>query len=131
RSKLKSLNDEITQRKSDLAAELKSQRINQTNNEKQVLKVQLDHNIAALEKEETKSTEVVKSLAEEADRIGKTSSEMDFLRTEIRNDTTMRDNIAGQLNRLKVDLHSPPRIAVYQEAELQKKDVRKQILATV
>jgi capsular exopolysaccharide synthesis family protein len=56
---------------------------------------------------------------------------MEFLRGDIRNDTVMRDGIATQLNKLRMDLHSPPRIAVYQEAELQKKDIRKQVLATV
>jgi capsular exopolysaccharide synthesis family protein len=129
--KLKALNEEINERKESIRAELKNQRDSQNNNDIKLTRAGYQKAIEELEKEEKKLDVVVAGLAQEADRIGNTNNEMEFLRGDIRNDTAMRDNIATQLNRLKMDLHSPPRIAVYQDAELQKKDIRKQVLATV
>jgi capsular exopolysaccharide synthesis family protein len=131
RRKLDSLNEEIKQRKEDLRNELKNLRDNQGDNEQKFLRVQYESAREALEKEEAKLTEAIKGLSDEADRIGNTNNEMEFLRGDIKNETAMRDGISTQLSKLKMDLHSPPRIQVYQEAELQKKDIRKQVLATV
>jgi hypothetical protein len=129
--KLGSLNKEMDQRKDDIRTELKNQRENQGNNEMSVTKAQTNKIIEALEAEEKKANDTVMALAQDADRIGKTNAEMEYLRGEIKREGKTLDDIGDRLNRLKVDLHSPARIAVYQEAELQKKDIRKQVLETV
>ncbi len=129
--KLKSLNEELEERKTTIRAELKNQRDGQNDSEYRLARLQMENTIKALEREEVKLTEAVAALEKDVERIGKTTNEIVFLQSEIRNDTATRDTVAGALSRLKMDLHSPPRIAVYQEAELQKKDIRKQLLATI
>ncbi len=131
RGKLKALIAELETRKIDAREELKSRRDNQNSIEAPLARLQIQTGIDTLEKEKVRLDEGVKLLAADVERIGKSNNEMEFLKKEIAGDNAQLARIAGQRDLVKLDQSSPPRIAVYQEAELLKKDIRKQVLATV
>jgi polysaccharide biosynthesis transport protein len=129
--RLETLNKEIDLRREEIRAELKNQRDSQGNNEINVTRAQYKTGIEAVEKELALAEKQVQDFALAADQIGKTNNEMEYLRSEIKRESRTLDDIGDKRNKLEVDLHAPPRITVYQEAEMQKKDIRKQVLGTI
>ncbi len=67
----------------------------------------------------------VKSLDEETGTLGKSSTELDMLRGEIDQEAEAIKKISTQASELEVDLNSRPRISGYQDAGIQKKDIKR------
>ncbi len=63
--------------------------------------------------------------------LGQTNTEYEALRTQIQSEDSVVNNLQVQLAREQFELRAAPRISVIQEAELQRKDMKKQIMATV
>ncbi len=92
---------------------------------------QLQDEIAPLAAQEKTLQKEVQALGAEADKIGTSSTEMELLRAEIKQEETVVERVGHELEALQVELRSPPRVSLYQEAGLQKKDNKRQLLATV
>ena len=87
--------------------------------------------VAKLRGDRAEAEEAVKTLEGEAARIGLTNQEMEALRHGIDNEQKVVDRLAGRVKEMKVEVDSNlKRVGVFQEAELQKKDVKKQLMAT-
>ncbi|HEV3204400.1 MAG TPA: CpsD/CapB family tyrosine-protein kinase, partial [Gemmataceae bacterium] len=64
-------------------------------------------------------------------QLGTNSAELESLRADITSDENMVKQLGEKWETTKVELQRAPRISLYQEAALQKKDVRRQVMATV
>jgi polysaccharide biosynthesis transport protein len=92
---------------------------------------QLQDEIAPLVAQEKTLQKEVQALGAEADKIGTSSTEMELLRAEIKQEEVVVERVGHELEALQVELRSPPRVSLYQEAGLQKKDNKRQLLATI
>lgn len=72
----------------------------------------------------------VERLTVEVEKLGKSSTELEQLRAEIRGDEGRLQLYRDQLADLKLEVRAPQRITKYQDAALQKQDNKKQLLAT-
>jgi capsular exopolysaccharide synthesis family protein len=91
----------------------------------------LQDEIAPLAAQEKTLRKEVAALGAQADKIGTSSTEMEMIRAEIKQEEAVMDRVGQELEALQVELRSPPRVSLYQEAGLQKKDNKKQLLGTV
>jgi capsular exopolysaccharide synthesis family protein len=82
-----------------------------------------DH-IAALQKRE-------EALAADASKIQASSNEMDLLKDEITSTEQFVAEIARKVNALEVEVQSPPRVSLYQDAGLQKVDTKRRLIAVI
>jgi capsular exopolysaccharide synthesis family protein len=71
----------------------------------------------------------VQALAAEADKIGASSTELEMLRAELKQEELVLERVGHELEALQVELRSPPRVSLYQEAGLAKRDTKRQIAA--
>jgi capsular exopolysaccharide synthesis family protein len=91
----------------------------------------LQDEIAPLAAQERTLLKEVQVLGAEADKIGTSSTEMEMITAEIKQEETVMERVGHELEALQVELRSPPRVSLYQEAGLQKKDNKRQLLATI
>jgi capsular exopolysaccharide synthesis family protein len=70
-------------------------------------------------------------LAKKARETGTVSTVVDTLMAEIAQEESALGRVGSELKTLEFNLRSPPRISLYQEAGIQKKDIKRQVLATV
>jgi len=91
--------------------------------------MQTEHALA--EENEKSLREQVEKLTREADAIGKSSVELDQLRAEIKLEDDLIEKVGQQKSILEVELRSPLRIALAQEAGLQRKDTKRWMMAMV
>jgi succinoglycan biosynthesis transport protein ExoP len=86
-----------------------------------------EETIMPLEAQEKALAAEVQSLAAEADKIGSSSTELEMLRAELKQEESTLDRVGIELEALQVELRSPPRVSLYQEAALAKRDSKRQI----
>jgi capsular exopolysaccharide synthesis family protein len=85
--------------------------------------------LAALEKDLAKEVE---GLEEKVKKIGGNSStELDMLRAQIDQKKKYLDQVGSDLELLRAEQNSPPRVSLQQAAALQKKDIKRQVLGAV
>src|SRR5437016_1928554 len=70
-------------------------------------------------------------MAREADKIGNSSTELEMLKAEIKREEDVYEKVANELEALQVELRSPPRVSLYQEAAVQKRDMKRQLAGTI
>jgi capsular exopolysaccharide synthesis family protein len=80
---------------------------------------------------DTKLKSEIKDLAAQAARQPQRESEYTALQDETRRDEKVIEDLAAQLKRLDVERRAAPRITRIHDAELMKKDIKKQLLATI
>jgi capsular exopolysaccharide synthesis family protein len=85
---------------------------------------------ALIEQEKSLGKEFVR-LAKKAREIGTTSTVVDTLLTEIGREENALWKVGDGLKALELEMRQPPRIMLYQEAAIQKKDIKRQLLATI
>lgn len=73
----------------------------------------------------------VKSLSEEANKIGGAATELEMIRDEIKLEGEAVERLTKQAGDLELDLRSPPRINPNQDAGIQKKDVKRWLMALI
>jgi capsular exopolysaccharide synthesis family protein len=74
--------------------------------------------------------EQVPKLAAQAKKFGAAPLELEMLRAQVDREAKYSDKIWDELELLRAELGSPPRIRLLQEAALQKKDIKRQVIAT-
>ncbi|HEV3204941.1 MAG TPA: hypothetical protein VGY77_11180, partial [Gemmataceae bacterium] len=92
---------------------------------------QFEEEVASLTDQEKRLREVIEQFNNENKQLGTNSAELESLRADITSDENMVKRLGEQWETTKVELQRAPRISLYQEAALQKKDVRRQVMATV
>jgi capsular exopolysaccharide synthesis family protein len=91
----------------------------------------LENTIAMLEQHGKDLEKKIADLTDQAERFPRGNSELASLRGEIQSDERLVADLAKRRAELGVELRAGQRISVYQEADLEKRDAKKQIAATI
>lgn len=136
RSQLKAEYDELTQRKRELTPRVKqnlakaaASPMTSTGEDPAIMRAQLEKQVNSLVALDAKLTAEVQRLSTLAARTPVLGPEYDQLAEEIKTSETYQKEIFVQLERERVEGRALPRIRNFQDAELMKKEVKKQILA--
>lgn len=73
----------------------------------------------------------VEKLTEEGRKIGTGSTELENYRAEIAGESKTAEKVRDQIEELKVELRAQPRVRPYQDAGLQKQDIKRLVMAMV
>jgi capsular exopolysaccharide synthesis family protein len=108
------------------------ERLRQKNqNDGQITLAQLQTEVATLGEQEKKVRADVESLEKETDKVGTSSTELEMLRTEIQREDKVANRVGDELQVLKIELRSPPRVTLNQESAIQKKDIKRFLMAMI
>jgi capsular exopolysaccharide synthesis family protein len=102
---------------------------NQNDNQTTIAEIQTQ--VASLTEQEKKLRGEVEALGKEADKVGTSSTELEMLRAEVQRDDKVATRVGDELDVLKIELRSPARVTLNQEAAIQKKDIKRFVLALV
>ena len=94
-------------------------------------RVEKVNRISALEQLHKKLATEIDELNGMLSKMKSADYEQDSLRDQIKDDEKIVQDLHVQLEREKLELRAAPRITMFQDAELQKKDIKKQVLGTV
>jgi capsular exopolysaccharide synthesis family protein len=106
------------------------ERLKQRNqNDNQAALAEIQTVVASLIEQEKKLREDVEALGKEADKVGTSSTELEMIRAEVQRDDKVATRVGDELDVLRIELRSPPRVTLNQEAAIQKKDIKRFVLA--
>jgi len=88
-----------------------------------------DYEVAAGQRD-TIAAEVEK-VRETAEKLGASSTELEMLRADIRQEDRDLEKVNGELSALRIELNAPHRVSLAQEAGVGKKDVKRLLMAMV
>ncbi|HEY1859568.1 MAG TPA: hypothetical protein VGG61_04395, partial [Gemmataceae bacterium] len=91
----------------------------------------LETELAPVKKQEEELGKELAELTKQADSIGGTSTEFERLRADVQIEEAFVNRMTANMEVLEVEKKSPPRTELYQEAELQKRDMKRQLAATI
>ncbi|HZT80483.1 MAG TPA: AAA family ATPase, partial [Gemmataceae bacterium] len=105
---------------------------------RQKAKADYDAQLAALtsevelwaQQEKTLRDEVA-GQGQETEKVGRSSTAFELLKAEVDREEKLAERVGNEVDILRMELRSPPRVSVFQEAALQKKDAKKQLFATL
>jgi capsular exopolysaccharide synthesis family protein len=126
---LKTVMVQLNRRKGQLRAELKKRQQEQIQADHEAIRAEMDTNLGALNTLLAKFQSEVDDLTTKSSKIGISSSELEALRAEIKREERVLDDIGDRLDKLRLELRSPQRVTVYQDAELQKTDGKRRVMA--
>ena len=121
----------VDKRRGELKDEMKGRLGVATSQESQLGKAQLENTIATLTASLKEQEASINDMEMRADKIGVWNNDLEAQRAEIMRLEKLQDDIGTEEEKLSVELKAPPRVSVWQNADLQKRDMKKQILATV
>jgi capsular exopolysaccharide synthesis family protein len=84
---------------------------------------QLQGEVGSLMAQEKALEKEAGTVAEQAKRIGTSSTELEMLRAKIEREKKYADKVWDDVELLKAELKSPPRVTLLQEAALQKRNI--------
>jgi capsular exopolysaccharide synthesis family protein len=131
RKQFQAMERNLAARRAELLADLKERLRQKARAEYTANLVKLQDEIVSLTEQEKTLGADVHRLAQEFEKIGHSSTEVEMLRAEIKQEENFTEHVGRELDALQVELRSPPRVSLYQEAALQKQENKRQILATV
>ena len=92
----------------------------------------MENHVALLKDELERRQRDVKDLETKVAQIGASTNELEILRDVVKRAEATVNELGQRVEELRIEVRSnPPRVSLFQEADLQKKDAKKQILATV
>ncbi|HZY83803.1 MAG TPA: polysaccharide biosynthesis tyrosine autokinase [Gemmataceae bacterium] len=127
--RIKSLEKQLEDRKVKLRADLKKRIEGGTKEESALARLQLENEVKQWKGLHEQLQADVGALLARSAKMNKSSGEYDGLNDETKRAEAIVADIDSQLQREKIELQAAPRISRYQDAELQKKDIKKQLLA--
>jgi capsular exopolysaccharide synthesis family protein len=131
RKQLELLNREIDERRNELQAKLEDRYRKQTETQHKTILAQLEDDVAVWSDHEKPLIAEKRRLEEELTKFGNPSAEIEILRGEIAQDKATVDNLAFELNTARAEASVPARITAYQDAAIQKKDIKRQMIVTI
>ncbi len=129
--KVKELQKKLAARKEELRKELTEALRQRARSEFDTTLVQLQKEVELWVQPEKGLRAEVDSLTAKAEQIGRSTIAFEQLRSEINREEGITDKVGRDAGLLRVELGSEPRVRLYQEAALQKKDMKYQVLATI
>lgn len=92
----------------------------------------LEETVDIWTKEEKRLRDEVEQLAKEAEKIGgEVPVALEMLKTDINRDSELLHEVARSRDILRLEQGRPPRVSVFQEAALQKHDMKRQVLSAI
>jgi succinoglycan biosynthesis transport protein ExoP len=122
---------DIETRKAELAVKVRNAQRDRAGLERDAVKLKLQADIQRLTKQEAALAQVVKEGEEATARFGRSSTELERLRNEIREDENRLATYRGELAALNIEMQSPYRVEKHQDALAQVLDSKKQIMGTI
>ncbi len=92
---------------------------------------ELDQEIRALVADEQKLEGDVQRLSRESEKSKANTTELDLLKEKIDQADEYDKNVSSQLAKLRPQLEQPSRVSVFQEAGIQKKDMKRQLAGVI
>jgi capsular exopolysaccharide synthesis family protein len=120
----------LDERKAALHADASKRTHSKVREDYDALLAQVQADVGALSAQEKALETEANALAEKAKTIGTSSTELEMLRAKIDREKKYADKVWDDVELLKAEVKSPPRVTLLQEAALQKKDIKRQVLAT-
>jgi capsular exopolysaccharide synthesis family protein len=131
RARLSGLQKDLETRRAEVRAGLVGKAREKARQHYEIDRQKLETEANLLAKQEKEATSDVDRLTKEVEKIGTSTTEMEMLRTRINDDDATLKTIGKELNALSVELNSPPRVSLYQEAALQRREMKRQILGAL
>ena len=130
-NELSSLAKRLEERRAEARTRLVERIRKEVRSKNEAVIKQLEEELEPLQSREDKLVEKVKELEGQVARMGSSTAEIDKLRAEIKNTQGMVDKVEVDLNTRRAELDLPPRVELYQPAAMQKKDIKRQLLAAI
>jgi capsular exopolysaccharide synthesis family protein len=92
---------------------------------------QLQLTIPSLKEQEKTVRAKVAQLTAQVNKQGSVFQEQDLLRNEIQQDEQLVNQLASKVNLLEIEVGSPTRVSLYQDAGLQKADTKRRMMAAI
>src|SRR5262249_19743877 len=93
--------------------------------------IEIQDEIALLTEQDKSMLNQIQGLAKDVENVGKSSIELKMLRDDIRQEEQINERIGREREALQVELRSPSRVTLYQDAAVQRKDMKRQIMGVV
>jgi capsular exopolysaccharide synthesis family protein len=119
----------LQERRDTLKADLAKRSRSKGEGEYEAAVAQVQGDIETLKGQDGVLEKQAEALTEQARQKGTSSTELEMLRAKIEREKHYADTVWDGVERLRVELQSPPRVTLLQEAALQKKDIKRQLLA--
>jgi capsular exopolysaccharide synthesis family protein len=131
RQGLKNADKSLEERRTEVRNRIVERARKRARAEVEVLLVQIKESLPTLIEQEKAAAEEHERLEKKAREIGNTSTEMETLRAQIDQDEKLVARLGEQLGIRRVELDVAPRVTLFQPAAVQKKDIKRQLLATI
>ena len=131
RGRVAGIEKQLEERRKKLRVELTKRYLAQAIDQINILKKQFDVTKNFYNAELAKVDKELKEASARATIISGAPNELDTLAREIERDSKLFDDLGSKLEHEKIESRAPERISLHQEAELQKKDNKKQLMASV
>jgi capsular exopolysaccharide synthesis family protein len=126
------LKDKLEARKKEVEGKLKRRTEKRDLGEVELARIQMDNHVNLLKDELTRREREVKDLETKVAQIGASTNELEILRDVVKRAEATVNELGQRVEELRIEVRSnPPRVSLFQEADLQKKDAKKQILVTI
>jgi capsular exopolysaccharide synthesis family protein len=131
KAQLKQIEPQVDERRTKLRAELQQRLAVTLARELKTAQEQINITKQFLGKQLAELEAQMKETADKAVKLSTAPAELDTLARGIETDSKLLDELGSKLARERIEQSAPPRISIHQEADLQKKDNKKQIMAAV
>jgi polysaccharide biosynthesis transport protein len=126
------LKKKLEVRRTEVEAKIKRRTEKRDLSELELSRVQLEKRVNLQQAELDRRESELKELSTRIAQIGSSSNELEVLRDQVKREEEMVRELGAQVDRQRIEVRSnPPRVSQFQEADLQKKDMKKQVLASV
>jgi capsular exopolysaccharide synthesis family protein len=134
RTKVANLQEQIEQRQQEIEEELKAKSGPTGDGGREALELshtRLINQLHALKKARDRLETELRSFQEEKAALGKTNSEYETTLDQVKNAQLLTNELETNLERERIEQASAPRVTLLQDAELQRRDIKKQVLFTI
>lgn len=121
----------LDDRRNQLRDDLKRKAETRAEHEYAINKDELERTLVDMEKKEKELADEFDKFKDQLAKLSGSTSEIDQIHEEIQQKQHMVESVTTAMNKLEIDLTSPFRVSVLQEADVQAKDSKKQMLAAI
>jgi capsular exopolysaccharide synthesis family protein len=125
------LKTKLARREKEVEEELRSRSDGGTGKDQaEMVRIFLVNKLKTLETLHKNQQSEIDRLTKEKVKASETNSEIEAVREQIQREQSVVDKLGVQLGMEKIELNAAQRIQVFQEPELQKREIKKQVLVT-
>ena len=128
-SRIREVEEAVEKRRSEVKEAMKNRLSTAGSPDFGLAKAQLDNAAVKLTKNLTDLNANIKDMEAKAEKIGAWNNDLEAQREEIARLSKTLNEIGDERNKLTVELKAPARVSVWQNADLQRRDLKKQALA--